>query len=965
MHKILLPLVVGMLSVSLSLAQEYRSIDGSGNNLGFPEWGKSGTTLKNIVSYQYGNGYSSPTGADRPNPRTISTTIFEQDGLLVDPNNLSDFAWVFGQLVDHEVTFVTDISEFFPIEVPAGDPLFDPFNTGQVIIPMNRSSYDPTTGTAVGNPRRHINSATAWLDASAVYGEEDERANWLRTFSEGKLKTSAGNLLPYNTMTGEKDAPIDPSAPHMDNAVGLASKIFVAGDARANENPLLIAYHTLFVREHNRMCDEILQKHPYFTDEEVYQHARKMVSGIFQNIVFNEWLPSMGLELPRYNGYNPYLDPRISNIFSSAAFRLGHTLLNGNINRIGADGQVIPEGNLELKDAFFNIAAFEDSGMDVLFKGMAVQIAQELDAKVVDDVRNFLFGSPGAGGLDLVSINIQRGRERGLPDFNTVRKQLGLEPYTDLNQISTNQEEVDALAQVYGDIDNIDVWVGLLMEDPMEGAIFGETLMKILKDQFLALRDGDRFFFENDSGLKYSEKNMIRNTLMVDVIRRNTNIEILQDHVFKAMAHDSVPQCESNVLNAGIEGAIQAANGLSLQGVEVELYDGTTMMPSEYSNELGSFLFEDLETCRNYVLIPYNDEGVDNGVTTADLIKIQKHILGIEKFASPYVKLAADANKSGGISTADLIAIRKVILDPITGKFPNNTSWRFMKSDYSFDGSDNPLMDDMPESVMVEMFSENMNVDFMAVKTGDVDGNANPDLNLLVSEERNFVDSYDFIIKDRIVEAGEIVRVPFYPGSSTGLAGFQLTIQAKTDYALLLGMSADDASVVGEGMYKLHGNAMTVCWNDFMGITPDDSWFVLELKALTTGRLSELINISSSITPAEAYDEQLRLLNLNLRFEEKIPVQVSDALKLYQNQPNPFRDVTNIAFYLPENKEVTISIADVTGKVLYVHRAEYSQGLQSIAVHKNELGAYTNGVLVCRMESGEYNAVKTMLLTAE
>lgn len=962
MHKRLLPLLVTFLLASTLVGQEFRAIDGSGNNLNNPSWGSAGKVLKNILPYQYTDGVSLPAGADRPNPRYISSAIFNQPGLLVDPTNLSDFAWVFGQFVDHEITFVTDTSEFLPISVPAGDPFFDPDSTGQQIIPMSRSTYDPTTGNAAGNPRRHINKITSWVDASAVYGSDTERANWLRTFSEGKLKTSAGNLLPYNTLTGEKDAPVDPTAPHMDNPVGLTDKVFVAGDARANENPLLASYHTLFMREHNRMCDEILQKHPYFTDEQVYQHARKMVSGILQAILFEEWLPAFGLELPRYNGYNPYLDPRISNVFSAAAYRLGHTMLNGNIMRLDVNGEVLPEGNITLKNAFFNVAALEDIGLDPYFKGMAAQIAQELDAKVIDDVRNFLFGPPGSGGLDLVSINIQRGRERGLPDFNAVRSNLGLAPYTSFDQISSNPDEIALLSQVYGDINRIDAWVGMLMEDPMPGAVFGEVLMKILKEQFRMLRDGDRFYYENDPDLKYSEKNMIRNTRMVDIIRRNTNVEIMQEHVFKAMPHDSVPQCEAQLFEASIEGKLTTVEGLSLEGVEIELYDGATMAPSQYSNILGAFSFATLPTCKNYVLIPYNDEAPDNGVTTADLIRIQKHVLGIQKFSSPYKKLAADANKSGNISTADLIAIRKVILNPITGTFPNNTSWRFLKSDYSFDGSTNPLMDDMPESVMVEMFSDNTSVDFMGIKTGDVDGSANPNLNLLQGNERHFSGSYEFLVQDVALRAGETYRIPFHPGSAEALAGFQLTLQVDEDRASITGLFPGSVAGFEEEVYMLHGNSLTLSWNDFGGVVPESDWFILEVKAKEDGQLSDILKLTSAITPAEAYDGKLDLLQLNLRFENDVNHFQNQGFVLFQNQPNPFHNQTQLSFSLPANQPATITVSDVSGKILYSYSGDFTAGLNTVTINKQELSGLSSGILVYRLESGDQIASRSMIV---
>jgi hypothetical protein len=959
MRTTLLVLLLVTINIGLLHAQEFRTIDGSNNNLEHPEWGATHTQLKAIVQNGYADGISVPGGFDRPNPREISNALFAQGGPLSDPTHLSDFTWVFGQFIDHDITLTPDTNEFFPIPVPSGDPMFDPMGTGQAIIPMSRSVFDPSTGNAPGNPRVHINEITAWLDASGVYGSSQERADWLRTFVDGKLKVSAGNMLPYNTLSGEQGDPIDPNAPHMDNPVGLTNVFYVAGDARANENPLLAAYHTLFVREHNRLCDDYVAKHPDWTDEEVYQHVRRMVSGMLQAIVFEEWLPAMGLRLPAYVGYNPYVDPRISNVFSTAAFRLGHTMLNGLILRVDADGNELPQGNIELKDAFFNPFALADTGLDPFFKGMAIQVAQELDCKVVDDVRNFLFGPPGAGGLDLVSININRGRERGLPDFNSVRASLGLTPYTSFGQISSDSQESSALEQTYGDVDKIDPWVGMLAEDPMPGAIFGPVLMKILKDQFRALRDGDRFYYENDSGLKASEKNMIRSTRMVDLIRRNTGVSIMQDQVFLAMPHNSIPTCDASVNEADLNGLLATEEGDWVEGVEIELYDGSEMMPSVNTNFVGSYFFSDLPTCYDYVIIPYFDEEPDNGVTTSDLIKIQRHILSIDKLNSPYKEMAADANRSGNISTTDLIAIRHVILNPITGSFPNNTSWRFVDASYGFDNPADPLGKDMPESVMVDMLSENMTVDFMAIKTGDVDDSANPNLNIIHSDDRDFKGSYSFEVEDMQLEAGNIYEIPVHGASDQLLLGYQFTLSADPELVELIAVQEGDAVELMDGTYQSFNDALTMSWNDATPVSPHGSWFVLKLQAKKDVRLSEVLTLNSRITPAEAYGKDLELLDLDIQFTHS-EGSLSQPFALYQNQPNPFRSNTQIGFSLPQAGKASLTIFDLTGRVVYYTEGDFAEGYNQLSISRDDLDV--SGMLTYRLDTNRHSAVRTMIL---
>ncbi|RME03735.1 MAG: T9SS C-terminal target domain-containing protein, partial [Bacteroidetes bacterium] len=236
-----------------------------------------------------------------------------------------------------------------------------------------------------------------------------------------------------------------------------------------------------------------------------------------------------------YNGYNYQINPGITNAFNTAAYRYGHTTINSLLVRMDNEGNYLPEGDILLRDAFFNPAATtEVGGPEPYLIGMATVVEQDFDCKVVDDLRNFLFGHPGAGGLDLAAINMQRGRDRGLPDYNTMRQDFGLLPVTSFDEITSDPLMAETLEFLYGDVNNIDPWVGILSEDHMDDALFGETAMTIIKQQFMALRDGDRFYYENDPWLTPEEKEWIKNTRLADVIRRNTPITIIQDEVFVA-----------------------------------------------------------------------------------------------------------------------------------------------------------------------------------------------------------------------------------------------------------------------------------------------------------------------------------------------------------------------------------------------------------------------------------------------
>ncbi len=501
-----------------------RSIDGTKNNLFAPLTGSADTQLGRIGPAAYSDLVEAPGGVYRPSPRLISNVILDQEESIPNARNLSSMVWQWGQFLDHDIDLTPghEPEEFFPISVPTGDPHFDPFSEGGKIIPLTRSTYDESTGTDPSNPRQQLNKITSWIDASNVYGSDEERAAALRTFDGGKLKVSDGNLLPFN-----EDG--------LDNAGGPGDNLFLAGDVRANEQTGLTAMHTLFVREHNRLADEISAANPHLSDEQVYQKARKIVGAYMQNITYSEFLPALlGTDaLPEYQGYNPELDGAVVNEFSTALYRLGHSMLTSEILRLDEHGNEIPDGNLSLRDAFFNPSRITDEGgIDPVLRGLAAQQMEEIDEKMIDDVRNFLFGPPGSGGLDLGALNIQRGRDHGLPDYNTTRVAYGLAPVNSFSDITSNHELAEKLEDTYGDVNNIDLWVGALAEDHVPGSSLGQLLQVAMIDQFVRLRDGDRFYFENDTGLTADEKQMIRNTDLSDIIRNNSDADGVQQNVF-------------------------------------------------------------------------------------------------------------------------------------------------------------------------------------------------------------------------------------------------------------------------------------------------------------------------------------------------------------------------------------------------------------------------------------------------
>ncbi len=958
LKKTLLIACISCLAFTLS-AQDYRSIDGTGNNIAHPEWGAAGTQLRRLTTIGYRDGISNPGGITRPNARLISNELFAQDSLLSDPLNLSDYTWVFGQFIDHDITAVPNSpTESAAIPVSFADPYMNPGGHFTVFIPMNRSQEADGTGTSVDNPREHFNNITAFIDGSAVYGSDIERANWLRSFVGGKLKTSTGNLLPFNTVTGELDDPIDPAAPFMDNENPFVDKLFIAGDSRANENPLLTSMHTLFVREHNRLCDELAAENPGWDDEQLYQKVRKIVGALMQAITYEAWLPAMGVHLPSYTGYNDQIDPGISNVFSAAAYRLGHTLLNSTIVRMDNDGEIIPQGNLSLKDAFFNPMTIVESGdIDVFFKGMAVQIEQDMDSKVVDDVRNFLFGPPGSGlgGLDLAAININRGRERGLPDFNTVRQDFGLLPLQTCSSICSDPEVYNVLQDLYGDVNTIDPWVGMVAEQHMSNALFGETIMTIMHQQFGNLRDGDRYYYENDLALAVEEIEEIRSTTLQDIIMRNTGVTVMQPNVFIAMPHDMV--CSTAGEEATIGGQINTRTGNHVADVNLQISWDTTNVEMTTSDENGEFAFADLETCTDYEITPSKDINPNSGVTTFDIVVAQKHILNFTPFSSPYQFIAADVNQSGSITSFDLVEIRKLILGIIDG-FSNNSSWKFVDAAYTFTDPADALNGDYPESVLVPSLEAAAAVSFVGVKIGDVNGSATGN-NLLEASGRT-AEAMVLEVADQYVQPGQQLQIPFFSRQIGTIVGFQFTLDydaSRLEFVDAGGAALPAMSKTNFGHFAEAGK-ITGSWNGQATAMEEEALFYFSFEAKKAGKLSEMLELNSSVTEAEAYDKQLAIREVSLQFAGPKPAAATD-LQLYQNQPNPFRGATEIAFFLPQPGPVSLQVFDVAGKEVYRFEGPMNSGYH---IHSLDAAAFgKSGVLYYQLSTDSGKLTRKMV----
>ncbi len=500
--------------------REFRSIDGSGNNPIDGSRGAANSALLRHTTIAYADGVGAPAAPDEPSARLISNLVVAQPELIPSPIPTSDYLWQWGQFIDHDLDLTPSIepAEPFDVLVPVGDPSFDPNGTGTQVIELDRSLYQMINGI-----REQININTAYIDASQVYGSDEARAQELRLLDgSGKLKTSAGDLLPYNEH-GFLNLP--------DNSTNY----FLAGDVRSNEQVCLTVMHTLFVREHNYWATKFKAQQPNLDDDGIYYRARAIVGAEMQIVTYRDFLPLLlgRNALAHYTGYNPDVDGGIENAFFTGAFRVGHTLLSPVLQRLDGNGQSL--GGLDLSMAFFDPSQVTSFGIEPYLRGLASQVDQRVDSYIVDGLRNFLFGPPGAGGFDLASLNIQRGRDHGLPRYNKVRRNFALTPKASFAEVSSDPVIQANLAAAYATPEDIDLWVGALAEDHYNNGLVGELIFTIVKDQFTRARDGDRFWYQ--TYLPASVVKALEAQPLSAIIKRNTPIgSELQRNVFRVPA---------------------------------------------------------------------------------------------------------------------------------------------------------------------------------------------------------------------------------------------------------------------------------------------------------------------------------------------------------------------------------------------------------------------------------------------
>uniref|UniRef100_A0A8C5EGH1 Eosinophil peroxidase-like n=1 Tax=Gouania willdenowi TaxID=441366 RepID=A0A8C5EGH1_GOUWI len=557
-------------------------------------WGASNIPLTRWLPAEYLDDVSVPKGwRDEennghvlPNSRDVSNHILAFP--MSELENDLEFSYmetIFGQFLDHDLTFTPHspvIRSFsdgidcehscartepcYPIPIPNMDPRFG--ENSEKCIPFSRSA--PTcgsgkTGAGFGalNTRQQLNTLTSFIDGSNVYGSDDSKAKFLRdlTTDEGKLKV--------NTKFSDNGFDFLPFKPSSVNMCATRARItntsdaeevpcFVAGDDRSNENILLTAVHTLFMREHNRIVSILKQKNPMWDGEKLYQEGRKIVGAILQIFTYRDFLRHilgpdvMAEKLSTYPGYDETIDPSISNSFATASFRFAHGMLQPFAFRLDENYQNHPEFPTQLLHKTFVSPwrVIYEGGVDPILRGLIGKPSKlnTQDSILTDEVRDRLFKLTSDVALDLGALNIQRGRDHALPGYNKWRQFCGLsQPQNEkqLAKVLKNKDLAKRLMTMYGTADNIDLWLGGMTEPFVRGGRVGPLFACLISTQFQNLRQGDRHWWENKGVFTEAQKRALRDVSLSRVICDNTGIkEVPRDAFLFRPRGNGYTRCE-------------------------------------------------------------------------------------------------------------------------------------------------------------------------------------------------------------------------------------------------------------------------------------------------------------------------------------------------------------------------------------------------------------------------------------
>ncbi len=434
---------------------------------------------------------------------------------------------------------------------------------------------------------------------------------------------------------------------------------------------------------------------------------------------------------------------------------------------------------------------------------------------------------------------------------------------------------------------------------------------------------------------------------------------ILQNNMGAPDCGEPAPNNNSAV----IAGEVHTELNAMVQDVQIKVASPNNPILSAVTSVTGIFNFQNLLAGANYTVTPEKDINPLNGVTTYDLVLIQKHILGVAPLGSPYKIIAADVNRNGGVSTIDMVELRKMILR-IDEVFANNTSWRFVKADYQFPDPSNPWTEQFPEISAFSNSGASMTSNFVGVKIGDVNMSATPN-NLLGTEEHGKVGTALFEVNDVAVQSGETFQVGVKSKDLKNLQGYQFALNFDARMMEFVDVMSNCKEITKEnfGLSFLNEGIITTSWNGkSANLSPESVLFTLSFKAKSNLRLSDVLSVSSKYTVAEAYTLGGELLDVAFAFanSNNNTTIAKEKFELYQNQPNPFKGKTVIGFNLPKADQARLVIYDNAGRLIKEIKGDFAKGYNEVTLDESDLkGA---GVLEYRLETSDNFAVKRMII---
>ncbi|XP_065940288.1 peroxidase-like protein [Magallana gigas] len=507
----------------------YRRTDGQCNNPINPLLGASFTPQQRVLPNAYDNLIDAPRtrsvdNSPLPSARTVSNRVFQWTfrGMTPVSAKFSTFLTHHGQFIDHDVIStpsetlstnqaITDCCNqvgglmkpeacfTIPVNIEEADPFFPPYQTCMNFV---RHTGAPPLGCANG-VREQVNERTSFVDGSMIYGSDADRERELRATFSGRLAVNKENLLPINPQGCPEE-------------IQAKFPCFAAGDHRQSETPTLTVPHITWLRRHNLIADALRAATGITNDEILFQETKRIVIAELQHVTYNEFLPAIldDLHMNAYNLrskqvghaeiYNPDVDPRTINAFGVAAYRMGHSLVRNTVGLLeNSRKRVFPvQEHFEVPDIMYK------GGYELMARWMSREPKSKSDRFLVDGIRNRLFEnfiattSPGeTQSLDLGALNVQRGRDHGIPSYNAYRQFCGLPranffAVTHGGLVNHSPRAANALKLTYRHPDDIDLFAGGMSETPELGSILGPTFQCLIAFQFSLYKQGDRFWYE-------------------------------------------------------------------------------------------------------------------------------------------------------------------------------------------------------------------------------------------------------------------------------------------------------------------------------------------------------------------------------------------------------------------------------------------------------------------------------------